>query len=91
MPKHPIQVYLDERDRALLDGLAERLESSRAEVLREAIRRWAAELTGQSDPLLDLIGGLDDPAVPNDLSTRYDEYAVRAYPPARVAEFDDGE
>ena len=86
MPKRPIQVYLDERDRRLLDGLARRLGCSRAEALREAVRRWAAELSGQGDALLGLIGGLDSAGVPADLSTRHDEYAVRAYRAARVAE-----
>jgi len=87
MPKRPVQVYLDDRDRALLDGLARRLGLPRAAVVREAVRRWAAELRGEEDPLLRLIGGLDDPAVPADLSTRHDEYAVHRSPaPARVAE-----
>jgi hypothetical protein len=86
MSKRPIQVYLDGRDRAQLDGLARRLRCSKAEVVREAIRRWAVELTGQGDPLLQLVGGLDDPGVPADLSTRLDEYAVGGYRPARVAE-----
>ena len=90
MPKRPIQVYLDDRDRGLLDGLARRLGRSKAEVLREAVRRWAAELSGQGDPLLGLIGGLDSAAVPADLSTRHDEYAVRAYRAARVAESPGG-
>jgi hypothetical protein len=84
--KRPIQVYLDDRDRRLLDGLARRLGCSRAEVLREAVRRWAAELSGEGDALLRLIGGLDSAAVPADLSTRHDEYAVQAYRAARVAE-----
>src|SRR5512134_1647891 len=86
VPKRPIQVYLDDRDRGLLDGLARRLGRSKAEVLREAVRRWAAELSGQGDPLLGLIGGLDSAAVPADLSTRHDEYTVRAYRAARAAE-----
>jgi hypothetical protein len=86
MSKRPIQVYLDDRDRGLLDGLARRLGCSKAEVLREAVRRWASELSGQGDPLLRLIGGLDSPTVPTDLSTRHDEYAVRESRLARVAE-----
>jgi hypothetical protein len=84
--KRPIQVYLDDRDRRLLDGLARRLGCSRAEVLREAVRRWAAELSGEGDALLRLIGGLDSAGVPADLSTRHDEYAVQVYRAGRVAE-----
>lgn len=87
MKKTPIQVYLDTRDRGLLDRLARRLGLSRAETIREAIRRWAAEISGEQDRLLALIGSIDDPAVPTDLSTRHDEYAVAGYPDARsVAE-----
>jgi len=90
MPKHPIQVYLDDRDRALLDGLTRRLGLPKAVVVREAIRRWATELRGEEDPLLQLIGGLDDPVVPADLSTRHDEYAVRrSAASVRVAEGPD--
>jgi len=91
MKKVPVQVYLSSRDRGLLDRLAARLGLSRAETLREAVRRWAQELAGQEDPLLDLIGSVDDPGLPTDLSTRHDTYAVSGYPPERrVAEPDEG-
>jgi hypothetical protein len=43
MTKRPVQVYLDARDRKLLDRLASRTGLSRAETIREALRRWAAE------------------------------------------------
>ncbi|MGH7699895.1 MAG: CopG family transcriptional regulator [Gemmatimonadales bacterium] len=86
MPKKPLQVYLDRTDRALLDRLARRLGLSRAEALRAAVRRWAMDLSAQDDPLLALIGCVDDPELPADLSTRADEYAVAGYPKRRVAE-----
>ena len=86
MNKTPFQVYLDARDRSLLERLAQQLGLSKAQAVREAIRRWAMDVTGYSDPVLGLIGSLDDPAVPSDLSTRHDEYAVRGYPLHRVAE-----
>lgn len=88
MAKKPVQVYLDARDRSLLDRLAARVGLSRAETLREAVRRWAAEVAGEEeDRLLGLIGTLDDPTLPRDLSTRHDEYAVAGYPrKRRVAE-----
>lgn len=84
--KLPYQVYLDDRDRAFLDRLSSRLGWSKAQVIREALRRWAAELSGEGDPLLDLIGTMDDPELPTDLSTRHDDYAVSGYPMRRVAE-----
>ena len=84
--KTPYQVYLDTRDRAFLERLSLRLGLSKAEVMREALRRWAMELSREGDALLDLIGSMDDPALPTDLSTRHDEYAVSGYPMRRVAE-----
>ncbi|MBI4501509.1 MAG: ribbon-helix-helix protein, CopG family [Gemmatimonadetes bacterium] len=84
--KTPYQVYLDSRDRAFLERLASQLGLSKADVIREALRRWAAELSGERDALLGLIGSMDNPALPGDLSTRHDDYAVTGYPVRRVAE-----
>ena len=42
--REPVQVYLDERDRALLDAVAERAALPRSEVIRVALRRLAAEI-----------------------------------------------
>ena len=88
MTKRPFQVYLDNRDRSLLDRLARRLGLSRAETVRAAVRRWALEIAGADDPMLQLIGSLDDPSLPPDLSTRHDDYAVLGYPSSarRVAQ-----
>lgn len=86
MKRKPIQVYLDREDRALLERLARRLGLSMAETVRGAVRRLAAEMSGDRDPLAELIGSIDDPALPRDLSTRHDEYAVSGFPPARLAE-----
>ncbi len=91
MKKVPLQVYLDHRDHSLLKRLANRLGLSKAETVREAVRRWAIQLAGPEDPLPKLIGGLDSPDVPADLSTRHDEYAVRQVRARRVAEPDGGE
>lgn len=84
--KRPLQVYLDQEDRSLLQRLARRLGLSMAETIRTAIRRLAADLAGERDPLLELAGSIDDPNVPSDLSTRHDEYFVFGFPSARVAE-----
>ncbi len=92
MGKRPIQVYLNENDRKLLDELAERHGLSMAEVIRAAIRRWASEGRGDRDPVLALIGTIDSGVWPEDLSTRQEEYAVYGYARTvgRVAEKDDG-
>lgn len=84
--KRPFQLYLDPRDHALLQKLAGRLGLSMAETVREAVRRWAVEEAGSPDPVLSLIGSVDDPDLPSDLSTRHDAYAVEGYPARRVAE-----
>ena len=86
MNKLPFQVYLDPRDQGLLEQAANRLGVSKAEAVREALRRLAREISEAEDPLLKLIGGLDNPDVPSDLSTRYHEYAARRHPARRVAE-----
>lgn len=84
--KKPFQLYLDARDHSLLEELAGRLGLSMAETVREAVRRWAVEETGTDDPILGLIGSVDDAELPTDLSTRHDEYAIEGYPARRVAE-----
>ena len=86
MNKLPFQVYLDPRDQGLLEQAANQLGVSKAETVREALRRLARELSGAEDALLELLGGLDNPDVPSDLSTRYREYAARRHPVRRVAE-----
>lgn len=86
--KRPFQFYLDERDHSLLQGLAERLGLSMAATVREAVRRWAVEEAGTDDPVLGLIGTIDDAELPTDLSARHDDYAVKGYPARRVAEPD---
>jgi hypothetical protein len=78
--KLPLQVYLDVRDRKLLDGLAKRHGLSMAETVRSAIRRWAVEDERGEDPLLELIGTMDEPELSADLSTRHDEYAIGGLP-----------
>ena len=74
----PVQVYLNDRDRALLDKLSDRAALPRSEVLRVALRRLAADLPGATKAgaaLPALIGALDDAAdVPADLAARHDEY-----------------
>ncbi len=83
--KKPFQLYLDARDHSLLEKLAGRLGLSMAETVREAVRRWAVEEEGTEDPILGLIGSVDDAELPTDLSTRHDDYAVEGYPARQVA------
>jgi hypothetical protein len=84
----PVQVYLNDRDRTLLDELAARSDLARAEVMRVALRRLAADLPGATNvgaALPTLVGVLDSAkSIPVDLAARHDEYlyAVRERPPA---------
>ncbi|MDA1080672.1 MAG: ribbon-helix-helix protein, CopG family [Gemmatimonadetes bacterium] len=74
----PVQVYLNDRDRALLDKLSDRAALPRSEILRVALRRLASDLPGATKvgmALPALIGALDDATdVPADLAARHDEY-----------------
>lgn len=76
--REPVQVYLDERDRGLLETLATRTSLSRAELLRLGLRRLSGEMLADGQPggsLATLIGVLDAaPGVPRDLAARHDDY-----------------
>ena len=78
----PVQVYLNDLDRTLLDKLAKRSDLARSEVLRVALRRLAADLPGATSvgaSLPALLGALDAARdVPADLAGRHDEYLYAA-------------
>lgn len=84
--REPVQVYLDARDRAMLDAMAKREAVPRSDVMRLALRRLGAELLGPHRPgtaLASLVGILDPaPDVPSDLAERHDEYLYAGEPPA---------
>ena len=78
--REPIQVYLDGRDRALLDDLAHRNSVPRSEILRMGLRRLGSdagpERSGSS--IRELIGAIDGVDVPADLAARHDDYLYAA-------------
>jgi len=80
--REPVQVYLDQKDRDLLERVAQAKGLSRAEVLRRGLRSLAAEALTERQPgssLQYLIGVLgDDPSIPTDLAERHDYYLVQA-------------
>ena len=81
--REPVQVYLDARDRAMLDAMAKREAVPRSDVLRLALRRLGAELLGPHRPgtaVSSLIGILDTSDVPSDLAERHDEYLYAGEP-----------
>jgi hypothetical protein len=77
--REPVQVYLDQRDRATLEELARKTGLPRAELLRRGLRRLAGEELGQRAPgwSLDvLVGSIPDS--PPDLSARVDDHLYGA-------------
>lgn len=76
--REPIQVYLDEHDRSLLEAMAEKSSLSRAELMRLGIRRLSDEVLAEKarGSSLSVLKGLLDAAkhVPRDLAARHDEY-----------------
>ena len=79
MVREPIQIYLDRTERQQLDGLAKELDVSRGEVLRrglEALRRSKPKsFYAAFEPL---IGSMDGPDVPTDLSRNFKQYYTEA-------------
>jgi hypothetical protein len=71
--KEPIQVYLDRDERALLDRLAAETGLSRAEILRQGLRRYAAH-EGSGSPMLAFAASLAKADLAPDMARRHDEY-----------------
>lgn len=76
--REPVQVYLDPRDRELLEELSARTGLPRAELLRRGLRQLADHVLTERPPgwSLDTLAGAlgDDPRLPSDLAARHDEY-----------------
>jgi hypothetical protein len=74
--REPVQAYLDEHDRDLLEKLVVQTGLTRAELIRRGLRRLAGEdSTEGREPgwsLGVLTGSLLD--APSDLATRHDNY-----------------
>lgn len=81
----PVQVYLSDRDRALLDNLAVRSGVPRSEVIRVALRQMANATPGAESgaSLSVLIGAVDATHdIPKDAAERHDVY-LYGDPPTR--------
>lgn len=76
--REPVQVYLAGPDRVLLDRIAKKAGVSRAEVLRRGVRRMAAEVLADENPMLSFIEEMAStkwPAgTPSDVAERPDFY-----------------
>jgi hypothetical protein len=77
------QLYIDEELDRALKVLAAWTGQSEAEHVREALRRYLADHALQrsdEDPLLELVGLVDDPNGPDDVARNHDEYLYRTSP-----------
>lgn len=80
--REPIQVYLTRHERALLDRVAEKSGLSRAEVLRNGLRRYSAEVLAESHPVLEFLEEMSAgwaTATPTDVAARHDDYLAAGY------------
>jgi hypothetical protein len=75
--REQVVVYLDARDRALLEELTERTGISRTELFRRGLHRVATELSGERVPgssLSYLAESAAEDAFPADVAERHHEY-----------------
>jgi hypothetical protein len=75
--REQVAVYLDERDRALLEELTEKTGLPKTELFRRGLRRLADETLGESAPgssLRHLVATAADDDYPSDVSEKADAY-----------------
>ncbi len=75
--REPVMVYLDERDRALLERVVAKTGLARTELLRRGLRQIASQElaeTSTGSAFDFLVGTASDQPVPADLSARPDHY-----------------
>ena len=75
--REQVVVYLDERDRALLEKLTNRTGLAKTELFRRGLRRLADEMLGRKAPgfsLRHLVTTAEDDEFPGDVAARPDEY-----------------
>lgn len=81
--REPVQVYLARPDRKLLDRVAEKSGLSRAEVLRRGLRRLAAELLADEDPMSAFMREMAEAPwpgrAPTDIARRHHEVLAESY------------
>ncbi|CAN5403407.1 hypothetical protein BH09GEM1_BH09GEM1_34850 [soil metagenome] len=75
--REPVMVYLDERDRALLESVVAKTGLARTELLRRGLRQIASQELGETSAgsaFEFLVDSASDQDVPADLSARPDHY-----------------
>ena len=81
--REPIQVYLTEPDRSILDRAAVATGVSRAEVLRRGLRAYGAEVLEGHEPVVEFLDSMAKGPwakdMPNDVGARHDHYLTEEY------------
>jgi hypothetical protein len=77
--REPIQVYMASHERRLLDQVASETGLSRAEVLRQGLRAFAAQRFGSEGPMKKLMAELRKMSLPSDIGANHDDYLAEAY------------
>ena len=81
--REPVQVYLTQTDRAMLDNVAKKSGLSRAEVLRRGLRRFGAEVLEEDNPVLTFLDEMTKAEwprdMPDDVAERHDHYLALSY------------
>jgi hypothetical protein len=77
--KEPIQVYMEHGERRLLDRMAAEMGLSRAEVLRQGLRRFASETAGADGPMQKFMDVMRKKPLPADIALEHDEHLAAAY------------
>jgi hypothetical protein len=75
--REQVVVYLDDRDRALLEQMAKETGLARTELFRRGLRRLAAETLAEGQPgsaLAWLLANAVDDPYPPDVAERHDYY-----------------
>lgn len=77
--REPIQVYMAQDERRLLDQLASQTGLSRAEILRQGLRRFAADRAVEGGPMQELLRSFRRKSWPADIAKNHDEHLAKAY------------
>jgi len=77
--REPLQVYLDQDERQLLDRMAGEEDLSRAEVLRRGLRAYAAVVGANASPMLAFAGSLTEVGDGCEPESALDDQLVEAY------------
>ena len=77
--REPIQVYMAADERRLLDRMAVETGLSRAEVLRQGLRKFAATVAGKNGPMQGFMQTMREKPLPADIASGHDEHLARAY------------